>query len=78
MGNFTAENENNLCANDDEIESIIKVSEVTAKYEKIGTKSDDEIVELFDGLMKEADEHDMRQEKNEDYHGDSIKNCIIW
>ena len=78
LGNFTAENENNLCANDDEIESIIKVSEVTAKYEKIGTKSDEEIVELFDGLMKEADEHDMRQEKNEDYHGDSIKNCIIW
>ena len=78
LGNFTAENENNLCANDDEIESIIKVSEVTAKYEKIGTKSDDEIVELFDGLMKEADEDDMRKEKNEDYDGYSIKNCIIW
>lgn len=78
LGNYTKEQEDNLCANDDEIESIIKVSEVTAKYEKIGAMDDEQIVELFDSLMKEADEHDMRQEKNEDNHGDSIKNCIIW
>ena len=39
---------------------------------------DDQIVELFNSLMKEADEHDMRMEKNDDNHGDSLRKCIIW
>ena len=78
LGNYTKENENNLCTNDDEINSRITLSEVTAKYEKIGGMDDDQIVELFNSLMKEADEHDMRMGKNDDNHGDSIKKCIIW
>ena len=78
LGNYTKENENNLCTNDDEISSRITLSEVTAKYEKIGGMDDDQIVELFNSLMKEADEHDMRMEKNDDNHGDSLRKCIIW
>ena len=78
LGNYTKENENNLCTNDDEINSRITLSEVTAKYEKIGGMDDDQIVELFNSLMKEADEHDMRMEKNDDNHGDSLRKCIIW
>ena len=78
LGNDTKENENNLCTNDDEINSRITLSEVTAKYEKIGGMDDDQIVELFNSLMKEADEHDMRMEKNDDNHGDSLRKCIIW
>ena len=78
LGNYTKENENNLCTNDDEINSRITLSEVTAKYEKIGGMNDDQIVELFNSLMKEADEHDMRMEKNDDNHGDSLRKCIIW
>ena len=78
LGNYTKENENNLCTNDDEISSRITLSEVTAKYEKIGGMDDDQIVELFNSLMKEADEHDMRMGKNDDNHGDSLRKCIIW
>lgn len=78
LGNYTKGNENNLCTNDDEINSRITASEITAKYEKIGGMEDAQIVELFNSLMKEADEHDMRMEKNDDNHGDSIKKCIIW
>ena len=78
LGNYTKENENNLCTNDDEINSRITLSEVTAKYEKIGGMDDEQIVELFNSLMKEADEHDMRMEKNDDNHGDSLRKCIIW
>ena len=78
LGNYIKENENNLCTNDDEINSRITLSEVTAKYEKIGGMDDDQIVELFNSLMKEADEHDMRMEKNDDNHGDSLRKCIIW
>ena len=78
LGNYTKENENHLCTNDDEINSRITLSEVTAKYEKIGGMDDDQIVELFNSLMKEADEHDMRMEKNDDNHGDSLRKCMIW
>ena len=78
LGNYTKENENNLCTNDDEINSRITLSEETAKYEKIGGMDDDQIVELFNSLMKEADEHDMRMGKNDDNHGDSLRKCIIW
>ena len=51
---------------------------LTKAYEKIGGMDDDQIVELFNSLMKEADEHDMRMEKNDDNHGDSLRKCIIW
>ena len=54
---------------EEEIDTMIRVSDVTAKYVKIAEMSDEELKEKFDELMKDADEHDMRREKNDDQRG---------
>lgn len=60
---------------EDEIYKMIKISEVTAKYVKIAELNDDELKEKFDELMKDADEHDMRREKNNEQNDISLKSC---
>ena len=63
---------------EDEIDNMIRVSDVTVKYVKIAEMSDEELKEKFDELMKDADEHDMRREKNDDQRGGSLKKCIVF
>lgn len=63
---------------EEEIDTMIRVSDVTAKYVKIAEMSDEELKEKFDELMKDADEHDMRREKNDDQRGGSLKKCIVF
>ena len=63
---------------EEEIDTMIRVSDVTAKYVKIAEMSDEELKEKFDELMKDADEHDMRREKNDDKRGGSLKKCIVF
>ena len=57
---------------------MIRVSDVTVKYLKIAEMSDEELKEKFDEIMKDADEHDMRREKNDDQRGGSLKKCIVF
>ena len=63
---------------EEEIDTMIRVSDVTAKYVKIAEMSDEELKEKFDELMKDADEYDMRREKNDDQRGGSLKKCIVF
>lgn len=77
LGNYK-NNDSSDTITEDEIDNMIRVSDVTVKYVKIAEMSDEELKEKFDELMKDADEHDMRREKNDDQRGGSLKKCIVF
>ena len=77
LGNYEKkEKDAFLTTNKEEIEEMIKVSEISGRFEEIGNKTNEEKIQLIDMLINEAEEYGKKA--NLDSKKGDDKNCIIF
>ena len=77
LGNYEKkEKDDFLSTNKEEIEEMIKVSEISGRFEEIGNKTNEEKIQLIDMLINEAEEYGKKA--NLDSKKGDDKNCIIF
>ena len=77
LGNYEKkEKDDFLSTNKEEIEEMIKVSEISGRFEEIGNKTNEEKIQLIDMLINEAEEYGKKA--NLDSKKGDDKNCLIF
>ena len=77
LGNYVKkEKDAFLSTNKEEVDEMIKVSEISGRFEEIGNKTNEEKIQLIDMLINEAEEYGKKA--NLDSKKGDDKNCIIF